>query len=225
MCTESAGMGTISFRSPQTQTWRRCERLFLNGFARTRAVAASWTTPEKATCRTWNSWAPRNLRALLFAAQEVFWQLVIEGDSCPRYGFIQSQPALVPCNQVPGKRRYSVRPVPAPRSNRVPEAPQRKDPKSRPDSHRVSGREPPRLFRRGNRVASTRNAYGIATAERVFLLLCDSLYVGTHRRPKRAQGVQRKSWSWKFPVKPKLDWVHQKIQLIPKAHSNFPDNT
>jgi hypothetical protein len=74
-------------------------------------------------------------------------------------------------------------------------------------------------FRRGNRVAST-VMLGIA-AERVFLLLCDSLTSAL------ADPNEHKAFAkilGRFPMKPKLDWVHQKIQLIPKTHSNFPDN-
>lgn len=72
-------------------------------------------------------------------------------------------------------------------------------------------------FRHGNRVAAT-VMLGIA-AERVFLLLCDSLAAAL------ADPAEQKDFEkvlGRFAINPKLKWVHQKIQSI-KARG-FPEN-
>ena len=75
-------------------------------------------------------------------------------------------------------------------------------------------------FRKGNRVAST-VMLGIA-AERVFLLLCDSLAGALSNASEKTAFAKLLD---RFPMKPKLDWVHTKIQQIQKqARPGFPDN-
>ena len=75
-------------------------------------------------------------------------------------------------------------------------------------------------FRKDNRVASA-VMLGIA-AERVFLLLCDAL-AGALSNP--AEKASLTKLLDRFPMKPKLDWVQNKIQQIQKqAHAGFPEN-
>ena len=72
-------------------------------------------------------------------------------------------------------------------------------------------------FRHGDRVAST-VMLGIA-AERVFLLLCEALAAALSSPAE--QKVLGKLLS-SFPMNPKLQWVHQKIQSI--RAPGFPEN-
>jgi hypothetical protein len=72
-------------------------------------------------------------------------------------------------------------------------------------------------FRHGDRVAAT-IMLGVA-AERVFLLLCESLATAL------ADPAEQRDFGkvlGRFAMNPKLQWVHQKIQLI-KA-PGFPEN-
>ena len=75
-------------------------------------------------------------------------------------------------------------------------------------------------FRRGTPVAST-IMLGIA-AERVFLLVCDSLSAALRDPTEKATFdalLQR------FPIKPKLDWVHTKLLDLQNRRSpGLPDN-
>ena len=72
-------------------------------------------------------------------------------------------------------------------------------------------------FRHGDRVAAT-VMLGIA-AERVFLLLCESLAAAL-ANPSEQQAFGKVLG--RFAMNPKLQWVHQKIQSI-KA-PDFPEN-
>jgi hypothetical protein len=75
-------------------------------------------------------------------------------------------------------------------------------------------------FRKGNRVAYA-VMVGIA-AERVFLLLCNSLAAALSIPGEKSAFAKLLD---RFPMKPKLDWVHGKIQQIQKqAPTGFPDN-
>lgn len=75
-------------------------------------------------------------------------------------------------------------------------------------------------FRKGNLVAST-VMLGIA-AERVFLLLCESLEAALANAGEKAAFTKSLG---RFSMKPKLDWVHDKIQQIQKhAPAGFPEN-
>jgi hypothetical protein len=75
-------------------------------------------------------------------------------------------------------------------------------------------------LRKGNLVAST-VMLGIA-AERVFLLLCESLETAL---ANPAEKVAFAKLLARFVMKPKLDWVHNKIQQIQKlSPSGFPEN-
>ncbi len=88
------------------------------------------------------------------------------------------------------------------------------------DTVMVYLRESVRAFRRATPVAAT-IVLGIA-AERVFLLVCEALLAALRDPGERAAFdtiVQR------FPMKPKLDWVHNKIQdLQNRRIPGLPDN-
>jgi hypothetical protein len=72
-------------------------------------------------------------------------------------------------------------------------------------------------FARGNHIAAT-VMLGIA-AERVFLLLCDSLVAAIQDAAEKRKFQQLLD---KRPMKPKSDWVNQKFQSI--RAPGFPDN-
>lgn len=153
--------------------------------------------------------------ALIFAAEEVFWQLFIEGIIAPgmdasnldwprfhvtRHGreVLKSGPGN-PHDPTGYLRRLA---------EKVPQA----DP-----TVLAHLNESLNSFRHGDRVASTL-LLGIA-AERVFLLLCESLAAALIS-PAEAKGFGKVLD--RFPMKPKLDWVHQKIQSI--RAPGFPEN-
>jgi hypothetical protein len=76
-------------------------------------------------------------------------------------------------------------------------------------------------FRKGNLVASA-VMLGIA-AERVFLLLCGSLKTSLADPAEKARFTKLLD---RFAMKPKLDWVHEKIQQIQKQpRTGFPENS
>lgn len=78
-------------------------------------------------------------------------------------------------------------------------------------------------FRRGVLVAAT-VMLGVA-AERVFLLLAESLLGGLADEDERRELEKRLN---RFQMKPKLDWVHEKLQRIQDQRQRprgFPDNT
>jgi hypothetical protein len=153
--------------------------------------------------------------ALVFAAQEVFWQLVVEGVLSPgmdsnnielpwfhvtRYGqeVLKAGPAN-PHDPTDYLRRIH---------DKIPQADQ---------TVLVYLSESLNSFRHGDRVAST-VMLGIA-AERVFLLLCESLAAAlTSPAEQKAFGKILGS----FPMNPKLQWVHQKMQSV--KGPGFPEN-
>ena len=76
-------------------------------------------------------------------------------------------------------------------------------------------------FRTGNLIASS-ILLGVAS-ERVFLLLCDSMKdaLSDDNEERRFERILRK-----FPMKPKLDWMHGKIQSIQAQRpEGLPENT
>lgn len=76
-------------------------------------------------------------------------------------------------------------------------------------------------FRKGNLVSSA-VMLGIA-AERVFLLLCASLEASLANPAEKARFTKLLD---RFSMKPKLDWVHEKIQQIQKqSPGGFPENS
>ena len=75
-------------------------------------------------------------------------------------------------------------------------------------------------LRRGNLIAST-VMLGIA-AERVFLLLCESMEkaLASPKESKKFTAVIKR-----FTMKPKLDWIHAKIQSLQSSNrTGFPEN-
>jgi len=75
-------------------------------------------------------------------------------------------------------------------------------------------------FRRGSPVAST-VMLGIA-AERVFHMVCESLLAALRDPTEQAalEGILQR-----FPMKPKLDWVHAKVLALPNRRlTGLPDN-
>ena len=158
-------------------------------------------------------WEGRN--AFVFAAQEVFWHLVFEGvlaigmDSnnlnlpwfhVTRYGseVLKAGPAN-PHDSTGYLRRLS---------DKVPQA---------DATVLVYLSESLNAFRHGDRVAAT-VMLGVA-AERVFLLLCESLAAAL-ANPSEQQAFGKVLG--RFAMNPKLQWVHQKIQSINAP--DFPEN-
>jgi hypothetical protein len=77
-----------------------------------------------------------------------------------------------------------------------------------------------RAFRRATPVAAT-IMLGIA-AERVFLLLCDSLLAALADSGEQTAFERLLE---RFPMKPKLDWVHTKLQALQASRAaGLPDN-
>ncbi len=153
--------------------------------------------------------------ALVFAAEEVFWRLMVEDIVAPG---MDSSNLKLPFFHVTSYGREVLRSGagnphdPAGYLRRLHKKVPRPDP-----TVLAYLSESLNSFRHGDRVAST-VMLGIA-AERVFLLLCESL------NPALASPAEQKAFTKvleRFPMKPKLDWVHQKIQSV-KA-PGFPEN-
>jgi hypothetical protein len=154
---------------------------------------------------------------LLFLAQEVFWQLVVEGILAPG---MDSDNLKLPWFHI---TKYG-------RDVLAANEPQPYDPMGYLTRlrERIANPDPTvtaylaeslETFRKGNRVSST-VMLGIA-AERVFLLLCDSLAGALSNATEKAAFTKLRD---RFPMKPKLDWVHTKIQKIQdQSPSGFPD--
>jgi hypothetical protein len=153
--------------------------------------------------------------ALIFAAQEVFWQLLVEGILSPG---INSNNLNLPWFHV---TRYGAEVLRAgPGNPHDPTGYFRRLYEKVPQPDQtvlVYLTESVNSFRHGDRVAST-VMLGIA-AERVFLLVCEAL-AGALTSPTE-QKVFGKLLS-SFPMNPKLQWVHQKIQSI--RAPGFPES-
>ena len=155
---------------------------------------------------------------LLFLAQEVFWQLVVEGVLAPGMDSSNLKLPWFHITKYGHEVLTSSEPQPYDPTGylaRVRERITSQDPTV--TAYLAESLE---TFRQGNRVAST-VMLGIA-AERVFLLLCDSLARSLSNASEKAAFTKIRD---RFPMKPKLDWVHTKIQQIQKRPpSGFPDN-
>jgi hypothetical protein len=156
---------------------------------------------------------------LLFLAQEVFWQFVVEGVLAPG---MDSSNLKLPWFHITKYGRdvlASSEPQPYDPMGYLARVHERiKIPDPTVMAYLAESLE---TFRKGNRVAST-VMLGIA-AERVFLLLCDSLAGALSSTSEKAAFTKLLD---RFPMKPKLDWVYTKIQQIQKqAPPGFPDNT
>lgn len=161
---------------------------------------------------------PPQPRVLAFAIQEAFWQLLVEGILAPG---IDAHNMNLPCFHVTEYGRATLAAEPA-----HPHDPERY-------LDRIRGRVPNfdstvqsylveslATFRRGNLVSSA-VMLGIA-AERVFLLLCESVSNSLADAGERTQFTQLCE---RFPMKPKLDWISAKFQQQPvRALAGFPDN-
>ena len=160
----------------------------------------------------------RGRSLLIFLAHEVFWQLVVEGVlapgldpnnlDLPRFHVTEYGQRVLASN---GPQPYDPTRYLARLRSRI----------ANPDPTVIAYlAESLETFRKGNLVAAT-VMLGIA-AERVFLLLCDSLGGALSNGSEKAAFTKIRD---RFPMKPKLDWVHTKIQEIQKrAPSGFPDN-
>jgi len=157
-----------------------------------------------------NEPARQNARSLLvFLAQEVFWQLLIEGIVAP--GMNSSNLDLPRFHITEHGRKVLASSEPQPYDptgylarlrERVP------SPDPTVSAYLAESQE---TFRKANLVAST-VMLGIA-AERVFLLLCDSLAAALSSTSEKAAFAKLLD---RFPMKPKLDRVQNKIQQIQK---------
>jgi hypothetical protein len=160
----------------------------------------------------------RQPQVLAFHVTEVFWQLVIEGIVAPG---MNSSNQNLPWFHVTayGKKVLGAEAGHPHDENGYLARVQTRVPK--PDATVLAYlSEALTAFRRGTPVAST-IMLGIA-AERVFLLVCDSLSAALRDPIEKAAFdalMQR------LPIKPKLDWVHAKLLDLQNRRSpGLPDN-
>lgn len=143
----------------------------------------------------------RDPGVLAFYVTEAFWQLLIEGVVAPG---MNSSNMNLPWFHVTAHGKKVIESS----------EPDPQDPTGYVDRLRATVNSPDptivaylaeslQCYRRSNHIAST-ILLGIA-AERVFLLLCDSLVAAIVDPTEKAQLQQRLD---RFPMKPKLDWVH-----------------
>lgn len=162
---------------------------------------------------------PSNHGIFIELAREVFWQLIIEGIIFP--GMNPSNPNLPWFSRTKHGKDVIESESPSPHdptgylSNL-------RDNISEPDSTTIAYLEESlATYRTQNIVAST-VMLGIAS-ERVFLLLCDSLLNALE------DGKEKKKFErllGGFAVKPKLQWLHDKLQSIKdKKTDGFPENS
>jgi hypothetical protein len=157
-------------------------------------------------------------QAFVVLALEVFWQSVIEGILAPGFDYNNSN---LPWFHVTAYGRQviaSTEPQPYDPTAYLKQLHERV---ANPDRTVMAYlAESLETLRKGNLVASP-VMLGIA-AERVFLLLCESLEAALGNAGDKATFTKLLG---RFPVKPKLDWVHNKIQQIQKqAPTGFPEN-
>jgi hypothetical protein len=148
----------------------------------------------------------------------VFWQLVVEGVLAPGMDYNNLKLPWFHITEYGREVLASSGPQPYDPTGYLAHLRERvKSPDSTVVAYLAESLE---TFRKGNRVASA-VMLGIA-AERVFLLLCDSLVQALSIASEKAAFTKILD---RFPMKPKLDWVHTKIQQVQKlGQSGFPDN-
>ncbi|MGH8590404.1 MAG: hypothetical protein ACREXX_14060 [Gammaproteobacteria bacterium] len=155
---------------------------------------------------------------LSFYADEILWQLVVEGIISP--GLNSSNASLPWFHITSYGTKVLSSPEPEPRD---------------PDSYlmhvraRLENADPTVMaylseslsaFRRGLPV-SAMVMLGIA-AERVFLILANSIHDALSDAKEKV--VLRRLLD-RFPMKPKLDWIHRKLQEVQQqGRAGFPDN-
>jgi hypothetical protein len=166
-----------------------------------------------------NEPARQNGRHLLvFLAQEVFWQLLVEGIVAPG---MNSYNLKLPFFHVTEHGRTVLTSAEPPPYDPTGYLARLRERVPNPDPTVVAYlAESLETFRKDNRVASA-VMLGIA-AERVFLLLCDSLATALTNASEKAALAKLLD---RFPMRPKLDWVQNKIQQIQKqTPPGFPEN-
>jgi hypothetical protein len=160
----------------------------------------------------------RDARVLAFHLTEVFWELVVEGIIAPG---CDAWNLDLPFYHLTGHGRTVLQGEAGhPHDEGAYLARVRANIPGLDDTVMAYLTESLRAFRRGTYVAAT-IVLGIA-AERVFLLLCASLLAALRDPGERAvfEGIMQR-----LPMKPKLDWVHNKIQeLQARRMPSFPDN-
>lgn len=160
-----------------------------------------------------------NQKILAFQAQDVFWQLVVEGILAPGMNpsnmnlpwfHLTKYGELVINEQV--KTPHDPTGYLARIKNNI----------EMPDSTVMAYLTEGLLsFERGSLVASI-VMLGVAS-ERVFLLLCQSMLIALE---DEAELKKFKSIVDRFPMKPKLDWMHTKIQSLQERRlSGLPENS
>lgn len=157
-------------------------------------------------------------QCLVVLALEVFWQCVIEGILAPGLDYSNSD---LPWFRVTAYGRQvlaSTEPQPYDPTAYLKQLQERV---GNPDPTVIAYlAESLETLRKGNLVSST-VMLGIA-AERVFLLLCETLEAALADVGEKAALTKLLG---RFPMKPKLDWVQNKIQRIQKQPSNsLPEN-
>jgi len=157
-------------------------------------------------------------RVLLFLAREVFWELVVAGIVSPGMDSHNLELPWFHITQYGDQVLTSTDPQPYDPTGYLTRL---RDRVANPDATVIAYlAESLETFRKGNRVACA-VMLGIA-AERVFLLLCDSLGAALSNASEKAAFSKLRE---RFPMKPKLDWVHAKVQQIQKQGPvGFPDN-
>jgi hypothetical protein len=158
--------------------------------------------------------------ALASQIMEAFWELVIQGIVVPGKGSQLSEICLPWFRLTPYGRRVLQTGVghpydPAGYLTRI-----RKQVTSPDDTVMAYLAEALDTFRKASHIASM-VMLGIA-AERVFLLLCDSLRAALANLSEEATLARLLD---RFAIKPKLDWVHAKLQAVQASRQpGFPDN-
>ena len=154
---------------------------------------------------------------LILLAQEVFWQLVCEGVLSPGYNSLNLDLPHFHLTDHGSQILSTHDPQPHDPTGYLADFTRRT---TTPDPTVMAYlSESLATFRMGNFVAST-VMLGIA-AERVFLMLCESLESSLTDRDL----AQFSKVNLGYAMKPKLDWVHEKIQNVQKQRiAGFPDN-
>lgn len=157
-------------------------------------------------------------RALMFLAREVFWEMVAAGIVAPGMDTHNLDLPWFHITQYGSQVLASTDPQPYDPTGYLSRLRERVE---NPDGTVIAYlAESLETFRKGNLVACA-VMLGIAS-ERVFLLLCDSLVAALSSASEKTAFSKIRD---RFPMKPKLDWVHAKIQQIQKqSPAGFPDN-
>jgi hypothetical protein len=155
-------------------------------------------------------------RLFVFSAHKVFWQLLIEGIVAPG---MDSSNINLPWFHVTDYGKQVLASGPGNPHDPTGYLARLTEKVSKPDVTVLAYlTESLDAFRRGNSIAST-VMLGIA-AERVFLILCETLNVSLTTAGEKQKFTRLLE---RFPMKPKLDWMHQKFQAL-QGQAGFPEN-